>query len=66
MKDGKPFYAMRALNHKITDKVLTALIEELILLRNNDNPIAILSSTPILSQSPLTGQFNFYSTVKEV
>jgi len=48
VKDGNPFFSMRALNRKITDKVLIALIEELILLRDNDNPIAILSSTPNL------------------
>ena len=47
-KEGNPFFSMRALNSQITDKVLTALIEELILLRNFDNPIAFLSSTPIL------------------
>ena len=48
VKEKGAFFSMRALNRKITDKVLTALIEELILLRDEANPIAILSSTPIL------------------
>ncbi len=48
VKEKGAFFSMRALNRKITDKVLIALIDELILLRNNDNPIAILSSTPLL------------------
>ena len=48
VKEKGAFFSMRALNRQITDKVLIALIEELVLLRNNDNPIAILSSTPIL------------------
>ena len=48
VKEGKPFYAMRQLNASITNKLLGSLIDELILLRNNDNPIAILSSTPLL------------------
>jgi len=48
VKEGNPFYAMRQLNASITNKLLGSLIDELILLRNNDNPIAILSSTPLL------------------
>ena len=48
VKEKGAFFSMRALNRQITDKVLISLIEELVLLRNNDNPIAILSSTPIL------------------
>ena len=47
VKDGKPFYAMRALNRKITDKVLIALIEELILLRDEANPITVLKTIPL-------------------
>ena len=47
VKDGKPFYAMRALNRKITDKVLIALIEELILLRDEANPVVVLKTIPL-------------------
>ena len=48
VKEGNPFFAMRQLNASITNKLLGSLIEELILLRNDENPIAILSSTPLL------------------
>ena len=47
VKENSPFFSMRALNRKITDEVLIALIEELILLRDEANPIAVLSSIPI-------------------
>ena len=47
VKDGKPFFAMRALNRKITDKVLIALIEELILLRDEANPVVVLKTIPL-------------------
>ena len=58
VKDGKPFYAMRALNRKITDKVLIALIEELILLRDEANPIAALKTKPL--QAVWSGFFESY------
>ena len=59
VKEGKPFYAMRALNRKITDEVLIALIDELILLRDEANPIAILSSTPL--KKVWSGFFDSYN-----
>ena len=39
VKDGNPFYAMRQLNQTITNKLLGSLIDELILLRDEANPI---------------------------
>ena len=48
VKEGNPFFAMRQLNASITNKLLGSLIDELILLRDEANPIAILSSTPLL------------------
>jgi len=58
VKEGNPFFAMRQLNASITNKLLGSLIDELILLRDEANPIAILSSTPI----PIVWQsfFNSY------
>ena len=47
VKEGSPFFAMRALNRKITDEVLIALIEELILLRNEANPIDCIRDNPL-------------------
>ena len=47
VKEKGAFFSMRALNRQITDKVLIALIEELILLRDEVNPIAVLKTIPL-------------------
>ena len=47
VKEKGAFFSMRALNRKITDKVLIALIEELILLRDEANPITVLKAIPL-------------------
>ena len=47
VKEKGAFFSMRALNRKITDKVLIALIDELILLRDEANPIDCIRDNPI-------------------
>ena len=47
VKEGNPFYAMRQLNASITNKILGSLIDELILLRDEANPITVLKTKPL-------------------
>jgi hypothetical protein len=47
VKEGKPFFALRQLNAAITNKLLGSLIDELILLRNNPDPITALKTKPL-------------------
>ena len=58
VKEKGAFFSMRALNRKITDKVLIALIEELILLRDEANPITVLKTIPL--QAVWSGFFESY------
>ena len=47
VKEGNPFYAMRQLNAAITNKILGSLIDELILLRDEANPIDCIRDNPL-------------------
>lgn len=59
IKEGNPFFAMHQLNASITNKVLGSLVDELILLRGETNPIDCIRDNPL--KKVWSGFFDSYA-----